>query len=52
MKLIVAAVGRLKSGPERDLAARYRERVAALGRRLGFRSIVLEAERRSAGYEY
>ena len=39
MKLIVRAVGRLKSGPERDLAARYRERVAALGRRLGFRSI-------------
>jgi 23S rRNA (pseudouridine1915-N3)-methyltransferase len=39
MKLVVAAVGRLKSGPERDLAARYRERVAAIGRQLGFRSI-------------
>ena len=39
MKLVVAAVGRLKSGPERDLAARYRERAAAIGRKLGFRSI-------------
>src|SRR5712692_6969968 len=39
MKLVVAAVGRLKAGPERDLAARYRERAAAIGRKLGFRSI-------------
>src|SRR3984893_11623502 len=47
MKLIVAAVGPLKPGPERDLAARYRERVAALGRRLGFRSIdTIEVEER------
>jgi len=35
MKLIVAAVGRLKRGPERDLAERYRERAAAAGRGLG-----------------
>src|SRR5260370_39906229 len=39
MKLVVAAVGRLKSGPERDLAARYRERAAAIGGKLGFRPI-------------
>src|SRR6202158_4430470 len=26
MKLVVAAIGRLKAGPERDLTARYRER--------------------------
>ncbi len=32
----MAAIGRLKQGPERDLAARYRERAAALGRGLGF----------------
>ena len=31
MRLIVAAVGRLKLGPERDLAARYRELFAARG---------------------
>lgn len=36
MRLLVAAVGRLKPGPERDLAARYRERAAQLGRGLGF----------------
>jgi len=37
MKLVVAAVGRLKRGPERDLAERYRERAAAAGRGLGLR---------------
>lgn len=36
MRLVVAAVGRLKAGPERDLASRYRERAAQLGRGLGF----------------
>jgi 23S rRNA (pseudouridine1915-N3)-methyltransferase len=45
MKLVVAAVGRLKSGPERDLAARYLERATAIGRKLGFRSIeIVEIE--------
>ena len=32
----MVAVGRLKSGPERDLAERYRERAEALGRAGGF----------------
>lgn len=36
MKLVVIAVGRLKSGPERDLEERYRERAEALGRASGF----------------
>lgn len=35
MRLVLAAVGRMKSGPERDLVARYVERAAALGRSLG-----------------
>ena len=35
MKLSVVAIGRLK-GPESDLATRYRERAAGLGRGLGF----------------
>ncbi len=35
MRLLVAAVGRLKAGPERDLAERYRERAAQVGRGLG-----------------
>ena len=39
MRLLVIAVGRLKSGPERDLVERYRERFADLGRRLGFRGL-------------
>ena len=38
MRLILAAVGRLKSGPERELASRYRDRAAQLGRGLGFAS--------------
>ena len=35
MKLGVLAVGRLKAGPERDLAGRYAARVTALGKPLG-----------------
>jgi 23S rRNA (pseudouridine1915-N3)-methyltransferase len=37
MRLVVIAVGRLKQGPERELAERYSERFGALGRKLGFR---------------
>src|SRR5262245_43904791 len=39
MRLIVIAVGRLKQGPERELAERYRERFDDIGRKLGFRSL-------------
>ncbi|HVL73591.1 MAG TPA: 23S rRNA (pseudouridine(1915)-N(3))-methyltransferase RlmH [Beijerinckiaceae bacterium] len=35
MKLTVVAVGRLKAGPERELAERYRARAETLGRSLG-----------------
>lgn len=35
MRLLIAAVGRLKDGPERVLAGRYAERAQALGRGLG-----------------
>jgi len=35
VRLAVVAVGRLKSGPERSLVERYRERIEALGRPLG-----------------
>lgn len=41
MRLAVIAVGRLKAGPERDLAARYRERALALGRGLGVTALDL-----------
>src|SRR3954468_5644002 len=39
MRLVVIAVGRLKQGPERELAERYRERFEELGRKLGFRGL-------------
>jgi 23S rRNA (pseudouridine1915-N3)-methyltransferase len=39
MRVIVIGVGRLKQGPERELAERYRERFDDAGRRLGFRGI-------------
>ena len=35
MRVLIAAVGRLKSGPERDLAERYLKRAAQVGRSLG-----------------
>jgi len=39
MRIIVAAVGRLKRGPEHDLAARYQERAVKSGRGIGLRSL-------------
>ena len=36
MRIIIAAVGRLKDGPERQLVQRYRDRLAASGRALGW----------------
>src|ERR1700750_1602991 len=39
MRLIIIAVGRLKQGPERELAERYRQRFDEIGRKLGFRGL-------------
>jgi 23S rRNA (pseudouridine1915-N3)-methyltransferase len=39
MRLLVIAIGRLKQGPERELAERYRERFESLARKLGFRGL-------------
>jgi 23S rRNA (pseudouridine1915-N3)-methyltransferase len=39
MRVVVIAVGRLKQGPERELAGRYRERFEEIGRKLGFRGL-------------
>ena len=36
MRIVVIAVGRLKQGPERELAERYRKRFDEIGRKLGF----------------
>jgi 23S rRNA (pseudouridine1915-N3)-methyltransferase len=53
MRLLVAAVGRLKQGPERDLAERYAKRAADAGRKLGFAPVdvaeVRESRARDAG---
>jgi len=39
MRLLVVSIGRLKQGPERELAERYRERFDDIGRKLGFRGL-------------
>jgi len=39
MRLAVVAIGRVKAGPDRELAERYLERTAKAGRSLGFKSI-------------
>jgi 23S rRNA (pseudouridine1915-N3)-methyltransferase len=39
MRIAVIAVGRLKLGPERELATRYLERFGEIGRKLGFQEL-------------
>jgi 23S rRNA (pseudouridine1915-N3)-methyltransferase len=39
MRILIAAVGRLKQGPERALAERYRKRAADGGRGIGLRAL-------------
>jgi 23S rRNA (pseudouridine1915-N3)-methyltransferase len=39
MRVVVAAVGRLKQGPERELAERYRKRAAEAGRSAGLSTV-------------
>lgn len=39
MRLLVAAVGRMKQGPERELAAHYHKRAVDAGRSIGLREI-------------
>ena len=41
MRLTILAVGRLKQGPEKELAERYRARFDDVGRRLGFRGLTI-----------
>jgi 23S rRNA (pseudouridine1915-N3)-methyltransferase len=53
MRVLVAAVGRPKRGPERDLAERYGERAAKAGRAIGIRAVTIseidESRARRAG---
>jgi 23S rRNA (pseudouridine1915-N3)-methyltransferase len=47
MRIVIAAVGRQKQGPERELAASYRKRAAAVGRGFGLREIEIVEIRES-----
>lgn len=51
MRLLLVAVGRMKAGPETELADRYRDRALKAGRPLGFRSLdiaVIDESRQAA----
>jgi len=47
MRIIVAAVGRLKRGSESELSERYRKRAAQTGRQLGLRDVEIIEVRES-----
>jgi len=47
LRVVIAAVGRLKQGAERELAAAYRKRAAAIGRSFGLREIEIVEIRES-----
>jgi 23S rRNA (pseudouridine1915-N3)-methyltransferase len=50
MRIVVAAVGRLKQGPERELAERYRKRAADAGRSAGVSACdIIEIKESRAG---
>ena len=51
MRIIVAAVGRLKRGPETELSERYRKRAAQTGRQLGWRDVEIIEIRESRADE-
>lgn len=50
MRIRIAAIGRLKAGPEADLVADYRDRVTLAGKQLGLGPLdIVEAEAPRAG---
>src|SRR5262245_39359727 len=50
MRIMVVAVGRLKQGPERELAERFRKRAADAGRSVGLNSFdIVEIRESRAG---
>ena len=51
MRVVIAAVGRLKTGPERELAAAYRKRAEAVGRAFGLRAIEIVEIRESRAHD-
>ncbi|MDQ2079234.1 23S rRNA (pseudouridine(1915)-N(3))-methyltransferase RlmH [Xanthobacteraceae bacterium Astr-EGSB] len=51
MRVVISAVGRLKAGPERELAERYRDRAAKAGRAIGLRDVEVIEIRESRAQE-
>ena len=53
MKLAIAAIGLLKTGPEKQLAADYDTRIQGLGRTAGLQGLVVKdwAESRAASFD-
>jgi 23S rRNA (pseudouridine1915-N3)-methyltransferase len=50
MRIVIVAVGRLKQGPERELAERYRKRAADAGRKAGLDAFdIIEIKESRAG---
>ncbi|HVY85243.1 MAG TPA: 23S rRNA (pseudouridine(1915)-N(3))-methyltransferase RlmH [Caulobacterales bacterium] len=50
MRILIAAVGRLRGGPEADMSADYLARAAAAGRQLGFQAVdLVEVEGKPPG---
>jgi 23S rRNA (pseudouridine1915-N3)-methyltransferase len=47
VRIVVAAIGRLKRGPETELAERYRKRAEQTGRNLGWKSVEIVEIRES-----
>jgi 23S rRNA (pseudouridine1915-N3)-methyltransferase len=47
MRILIAAVGRMKAGPERELAERYRKRAAQTGRSAGLTDVEIVEIRES-----
>jgi 23S rRNA (pseudouridine1915-N3)-methyltransferase len=51
MRILIAAIGRLKQGPERELAAAYCKRAEGIGRNFGIREIEIVEIRESRAHD-
>ena len=51
MRIVIAAVGRLKQGPERELAESYLKNAKKIGRNFGLRDIEIVEIRESRAQE-
>ncbi len=51
MRLVIAAIGRFRESPERELVEHYRKRAEQIGRRIGFRDVEIIEVRESRAQE-